>query len=838
MFSHPLVPAALSLIAGIALAHALNLPLALLWLGAAGAAVYLALVARRQRRLPLAGLCIFFLLLGAARYTGQSAQVPAPDHLSRLYSGRPQVLTALVVRAPEPGGRSRHLVVEARALEGRPARGLVRLSLPGRVSAPPVGALIQARVRLRPFASFANPGGFDYAAHMARQGLFLRAYAGKRSGLRVLGKTQALSARLWLEGLRQELGSILDRLPPGPGRGLLRALVLGQRGELSLRAKEAFSQTGVAHLLAISGLHLGLIWGLAYLVLRLGLAAWPGLALRWPVPKLAAAGAFLPCAAYAALAGASTPTLRALVMALCLVAALMLDRPYRPAGALALAGLAIGLIWPGSLFTLSFQLSFAAVAAILLLVGPLARRVRERRGWGRLAAGAAAWLLLSGGVGLVLWPLAVLHFHQLPLLMLPANALMVPLVAMLVLPLALVGALLSPLWTGGALWLWSWALVPARATVELALWLGGLPGATLHLAGPGWGAVLLIYAALLALALLPARWGRSLGLVGLGVALLCWLLPGPPAPDGLLRAWILDVGQGSAAVIRLPRGQVLVVDGGGWPGSDFDFGRRVVAPMLWSRGFSRLEVLACSHAEADHAGGLPFLLRWFHPARLWTNGSPSRPGPYGRLLFLARQGEVPISGPAQLVRELSLGGARLLLAWPRPGDRPPRGGENDRSLWLGLGLGSCWLWLPGDNGPAVERLVAPRLPRGGQQVLVAPHHGGRGSCTRELLERIRPRAVVFSAGCGNRFGMPRPRVLARVGAAGARIYTTARRGCIQLVSQGTGWRIIPHLARPRFCGAPWTRPGEDTGPRTAGGIVGGESEATHDPVPGNRLCQR
>ncbi len=806
MFLHPLVPAALALITGMVLAHTWALPPVLPWLGAAGVGVYLVVRGQRWGRLPLVGMCVFFLLLGAARYAGQAGRALPPNHLLVLYSGRPQVLTALVVRAPEPGGRNRRLVVAARSLGNRPARGLVRLTLPGSRPAPPVGWLIRVRVRLRPFASFANPGGFDYAAYMARQGLYLRAYAGKRSRLEVLGKAEDLSPRLWLEGLRQELGTLLDRLPRGPGRGLLRALVLGQRGELGIRAKDAFSGTGTAHLLAISGLHLGLVWGLAYLVLRLGLAAWPGLALGWPVPKLAAVGALLPCAAYAALAGASTPTLRALVMALCLVAALLWDRPYRPSGALALAALVIGLIWPESLFSLSFQLSFTAVAAILLLVGPLSRRVQRRQGrGGRLAAGLAAWLVLSGGVGLVLWPLAAPHFHLLPLLMLPANALLVPLVALLTLPLALLGALLALAWPAGGLWLWSLALLPARAVVELALWLGGLPGAVIHLAGPGWGAVLLFYAALLALALWPGTRDRLWGLAGLAIALLCWLLPGTPPPDGSLRAWILDVGQGSSAVLRLPRGQVLVVDGGGWPGSAFDFGRRVVAPVLWSRGFSRLDVLACSHAEADHAGGLPFLLRWFHPARLWTNGSAPRSGPYGRLLALARQRKVPVAGPGRLVRELELGGARLLLAWPRPGDRPPRAGQNDRSLWLGLGLGSCWLWLPGDNGPAVERLVAPRLPRHGHQVLVAPHHGGKGSCTRELLRRLRPRAVIFSAGCGNRFGMPRPRVLARVRAAGARVYATARRGCIQLVSRGDHWRIIPQLARPRFCGAPWSR---------------------------------
>jgi competence protein ComEC len=384
--------------------------------------------------------------------------------------------------------------------------------------------------------------------------------------------------------------------------------------------------------------------------------------------------------------------------------------------------------------------------------------------------------------------------------MVPGNAVLVPLVGVLTLPLALLGAGLVLVWPGAGLALWHLALIPANAAVDLAQALAALPGAVHYLAGPGPAAVAAIYAAALALLIAPRPWRRpaAAGLALLAAAL--WLAGGrPPAPDGTLTAWVLDVGQGSSTVVRLPRGQVVVVDGGGWPGSDFDFGQRVVGPFLWSLGFSRLSVVAASHRHPDHAGGIPFLVRWFSPGQVWVNQTRRPRGLLARIVDLARTQGVPVRGPADLPREMNLGGARVRLVWPPRKELPRRWRENQRGLWLGFGLGRAWLWLPADNGPRVERRVAPTLPTAGFHLLVAPHHGGKGSCTRRLLDRLRPQIVVFSCACAGRYPMPRPEVLARVQAAGATTFSTARWGCLRLSTRGGPWRVQPYLSRPRAC---------------------------------------
>lgn len=794
---HPLVIPAVAYVAGVLTSHWLGLPCWPLLLAAGFTGAGLIMWAARRRELPIWGVTIFCLVLGAGLLGWQRSGELPPDHVRHLVAMRPKVLLADVVAAPERINYGWRLLVEARKVEGKPVRGLVRLGLAGHWPPPKAGQRVAALVRLKPVTNFANPGGFDYAGYLAQQDIYVTAYVGKGAGLRVLGQGQIGWWRGLVESLRQRLSLSLERLPAGNGRGLLRALILGQRGELDGEVRDAFGATGTAHLLAISGLHMGLVWGFCFLALRLAFAAWPSFALRFNAIKLAAAGALLPCAGYAVLAGGSTPTLRALIMAVCLVAALFLDRPYRASGGLALAALAIGVIWPQAPLLLSFQLSFVAVASILLAAGPIIDRIKAKQGRARTRGTVIGWLVLSAVVGAAVWPLTVPHFHQVPLLSLPANALLVPLVALLALPLALLGAALGLFWQAGGAALWWLALAPAWSATWLAQVMAALPGAVRYLAGPGPWAVLLIYAAALTGLLLRRHW-RWLALAPGLAALALWAGQGPPSPDGRLIAWVLDVGQGSAAVVRMPQGQVMVVDGGGWGTGSFDFGQKVIAPFLWAQGFKQVQVVAASHAHPDHAGGLAFVVRWFAPAEVWTNGSPGRAKDYQRLLEAARDEGVPVKGPGSIPGEMTLGGAKVRLLWPHQAPEP-EAEENHSSLWLGFGLGRAWLWLPGDNGPQVEKKVAGELPADGWQVLAAPHHGGVGSCTRELMKRLKPQAVVFSAGCGNSFRMPRPGALSRAKASGARLMGTDRHGAIGLSTDGGAWQIAPYLVPPRNC---------------------------------------
>jgi competence protein ComEC len=391
-------------------------------------------------------------------------------------------------------------------------------------------------------------------------------------------------------------------------------------------------------------------------------------------------------------------------------------------------------------------------------------------------------------------------FHQLPLYSVPANAVLIPLVGLVALPLGLAAAGLSLVWTQAGEALFTLASWPAEGAVLASHWLAGLPGGVIYLAGPNLATVLLLYAGAASAWLLRGKARRAaVGLAAAGaLACIVWQII-PVAPDGKLKAWVLDVGQGSAAVLRTPGGKVMLVDGGGLPGQSFDTGARVVAPFLWWAGWSRPWIIAGSHREQDHVGGLCFVLRHLGAHQLWVNGGPNGRRAFDRLWNQAQAGGTPIKGPADLPRDAELAGARVRLFWPPPDGAPDRHDENDRSLWLGVGLGDTWIWLPGDAGPSVERLVAPCLPAGGEHVLVAPHHGSGGGLTPELMRRIKPAWVIISVGCHNRHHLPHPDTVARARAAGCRVLSTAQWGALELVSDGAHWSVKPWLGEARDC---------------------------------------
>ena len=798
----PLTAMALSMLAGVCLAAWSNLPGPgiFFWIPLFVLFTWLLKTAGQKGSVPVIWLCLFSFLLGGGLFLTQHIKKQPKNHIAKNLACGSHLLTGRVVKAPEAASRGHRILLEASSYQNKKVTGLIRLSLPPRIEPPLVGQMISARLKLWPITSFANPGSFDYQAHMAEKGILVRGYAGKRSEFTLLGKPAHSDPLLRLESLRQKVGRLFDGLPAGDAREIMRALVLGQKSGLSTKTKQDFSRTGTAHMLAISGLHMGMVWGFFFLLFRLGLPLVPGLALKVPAPKPAALAALLPCIFYAFLAGASTPTLRSLLMAACLVTGLCLNRPYTPQSALALAGILIMAIWPQAPFSTSFQLSFIAVALIILSAARFLSGTKPHtlRQWCKEAF--KSWLFLSCLVGLGLMPLIMYRFHLVSFLFLPANLFVYPLLGMFTLPLALSGAWLGLLAPQAGLFLLELGLWPCQLALDWVHTLSGVPGAVQFVAGPAPGAVVLFYIAVFSFLIFKTR----LALWTTGTALLLALFLWPVMPldklnKGELEAWVLDVGQGSSAVIRLPQGQVLVVDSGGWPGSDFDFGRNVVGPFLWSQGIDQVYALICSHRHVDHYQGLAFLANCFEPKEIWTNGAPANRDAYGDLLLYARKQGIPLRTAGSLPRSQYLGGARLQILWPPAGPLPKNLDQNNRSICLGLGLGDCWLWLPGDIGPKVERVIASQVPKDYNHILVAPHHGAKNSCTVKLLKKMKPKAVIFSAGCGNKFGMPNPRAISRAQRHEAKILTTIAHGAIGLKTGGLKWRISQHLKQIRPC---------------------------------------
>lgn len=712
---------------------------------------------RRWATLPLAALlgCVWAHLAACPLLC---------EPLPEAVVGRDLLLTGRIAALPQPRGQATRLLLTVESLtnagEPVPLRGRVRLNWYR--DAPPLraGERWQLPVRLRPPHGFQNPGGFDYERWLFQQRISATGYVLQR------GERQRLAAgagRFWLTRARQGLQERLQAaLGPGLPLALVQALVLGERGALTPAQWEVLARTGTSHLLAISGLHVGLIAGLVFLLVRRLWAQVPPLALRLAAPR-AAALATLPAAlAYSALAGFAISTQRALVMLAVLLVALLAGRTLRPWAALRLALVAVLLLDPAGVLSVGLWLSFGAVAVLLYALG---QRLGPAGWWGRW--GAAQW-----AVSLGLLPLLLLLFGRASLIAPLVNLVAVPLFT-LGLPLVLLAALVSLVsdWSlplvavgaglGGAFaalerisdWPWAALALGGRPTW---VWAAALAGVVLWLAPRG----------------LPGRW--------LGAVLLApLLLVRPPAPPpGSAWLTLLDVGQGLAVVVRTANHSLVYDVGPRFP-SGFNTGAAVVAPYLREVGVALPDRVIISHADLDHAGGLRGLYQAL-PGQppLWS-GEPER---------LLRTYLDP-----ELAAAVGLAACRAGQSWVWDGVEfellHPDGDQyrgNDASCVLRVGSGAASLLLTGDIETPVERQLAARAAAGQgpalqSSILVAGHHGSATSSSAAFLDAVAPALILYSAGYANRFGHPAAAVRARVAARGLAELNTADSGAIRIV---------------------------------------------------------
>ncbi|HFD92230.1 MAG TPA: DNA internalization-related competence protein ComEC/Rec2, partial [Gammaproteobacteria bacterium] len=478
--------------------------------------------------------------------------------------------------------------------------------------------------------------------------------------------------------------------------------------------------------------------------------------------RAAALAALASATLYAALAGFSVPTRRALIMVAVAMGVVLLQLRWRRSDALVLALWGV-LLWdPLSVMEAGFWLSFAAVAVILYAMGGQGER---RRHWWRRGR-------LHGAVALGLAPLSLLFFQQQPLLAPVANLVAVPWVSLLVVPMVLAGALCLP-WAPGT----GQFLLQGGADLLALLWpvlehLAAWPAVRWQHAPPPWSAAVSIagLGLLLAPRGLPGRWLGALWLLP-----LFFSLPPSPAP-GSVRFTLLDVGQGLAAVLQT-RHHVLVYDTGPRYSASFDAGGAVLVPFLRSQGVERVNLLIVGHGDNDHLGGARSLLREMPVERILSS-VPSR-------LAGAR--------PCHAGQAWQWDGVSFRML--HPGADSELDG-NDASCVLHVSTKGPGILLTGDIEKAAERAL---LRREGQwlraRLLVAPHHGSRTSSSEPFIDAVAPEHVLFPVGYRNRYRLPAEAVVARYRRLGARLWDSARHGAISVVLDAGGGLSPPRAHR-------------------------------------------
>ncbi len=643
------------------------------------------------------------------------------------------------------------------------------------------GSWLRIALRISPVRGRTNPGGADRRRALARRGI--GAVASEQHPLLRAEIAPPTSQQLMpaLAQLRRRGAERL--LQEGPGGALLAALGLGEAPALPPQTRRELARLGLSHLVAVSGLHLWLVAGPAFLLAArtLGGSAW--LAARTDTRRAALVLAVAVSAAYALFTGLAAPVQRAFVFMALLVLAQLTRRRLVRSAVFAAAGLAVALLDCAALFTAGVQLSFAATAALVWSAPAPARPAAGLAG--ALAASLRTALRVSASATAVTAPLVALHFGSVSPLGWLANALAVPITSLVLLPLALAAGGIAVAYPeiadGVAARGLALAAQLAAHSLDAAAWLAAIAPARTGVAPGTLGLALSCVSA--ALCLRASRTGFRLGL-----ALLAAAAPGlgpapaldPPPP----RIVFLDVGQGDASVVQGERSSVLVDGGVAVPGG-FDAGERIVLPALGALGIRRLDLVVASHADLDHAGGLVAVLRELPVQRLWLPpGGRSDPA-FAALLQLARSRGVVIEERAAGDPALVLADISLEPLWPPRPLRP--GSRNDGSLVLRVRLNGRSVLLPGDLEQMGERGLLERDVRLAADVLKLGHHGSRTSSGAAWLRAAAPALAIVSAPLAGRFGMPHAEVIERLAAERVPWCWTGRDGALLV---GLGPRLV------------------------------------------------
>lgn len=649
-----------------------------------------------------------------------------------------------------------------------------------------------------------NPGGFDYRFNLLSQGIDALIYPSKARisslGQGEVGKL-AESAVLIRSAMTDSIKSAL----PSPSAELLTAILFGQRHQLPPEIEENFRRAGVGHLMAVSGLHVGII---AAMILGL----WRRLNLKGNLPLILAIALVI---VYAYLTGMRPSALRAAIMISVALAALLLDRERDLPTAVAFAALVTLFINPLLLFTIGFQLSYAATLALIYAFRPL-ERILDYLYCPRLLL-APLGVTTAAQIGVL--PLCIYYFQYIPTGVLLFNLLLLPIIA-LVIGLGLSGALLSLVFpVVGAYLLWA-----SRPLLELMLLitsLSGLPGFYIPLKSPGipllfifygllavsllfyyrWefyncllGKISLIdYAQLVFSRLLPVKSIRKHLVVGsaLVLAIIIWsgiLLPS----QSMLTVTFIDVGQGASALIEAPCGATIIVDAGGepaWRGNPGEIGERVLLPFLRRQGIRSIELAVITHPHEDHFGGFISLVGEIDLERILISPIAGNTEDYDNLLNQAQlagsvisqsvNGQIWRCGP-----DLTL----EIIGPPEPLMRGTNSDLNNNSIVFFLHYDEIRMLFTGDiEDAAVIDLLGRRVDLRADMLLV-PHHGGFMEAMPAFIDAVMPSLAIIQVG-PNSFGHPHPYTIGALEEAGVPIYRNDHHGAIIVKTDGKEIRV-------------------------------------------------
>jgi competence protein ComEC len=753
---------------------------------------------------------VFLGFLHAANFANQTFK--ETNIFTRITQEEDAVLTGTLYRMPLFDGKKSTVIIKSRYLRLQheeyfsSIHGLIQLRL--KDSWPPFllpGDELVIRTRLsRPYR-FGNPGGFDYPAFLDAKNIRIVGRISSPAHIHALDQEPSWrhSLSYFPERIRLSLKNTINTIFPTQQAGMYRALLIGDRSGLSKKQLESFKASGVFHILAISGLHLSLVASALFVIFYWLARRSQYLMLRLSCKKLALLTTIPLLFGYALLAGAQTPVLRSLIMVVVFILSFCVQRRRSPFTTLSFAALLILLINPKTLFTVSFQLSFAAVASLILILPRLISIVqpgdapndnKPRHFFRVVTHWITAAVLLSIAATIGTAPLLINSFNRISTVGPVANLALEPLLCLWSLPMGLLSVPILFISPHLGEWLLQIGGFGITAAMAIADFLAGLQFSTLWLPTPSLALILLYYITL-ASCFFCFSHKRSLALFITVCGLFFF------SPRSFLERYsteselvFLDVGQGSSTLLSFPGGQKVLIDGGGSSSGKFNVGESIIAPYLWYKGITHLNAVIITHPDSDHFNGIPFILRRFKPDTLWINGNDGHGQEYDDLLSLADDLNIEIKKPVKNQVLMTAHGAVLQnITNPFldtknnfPADIGVSSNEESLILQFTGVTQKLSCLFPGDISQRVEEELIKNDSKNTlhSSFLLSPHHGSKTSNSPLFLNRVNPEQIVVSAGSFRPLLFPSPRLRSYCEEKDIPLLNTSKIGAITIRTDG------------------------------------------------------
>ena len=649
------------------------------------------------------------------------------------------------------------------------------------------GDLLEMDIKLHAPRQFGNPGAFQSADYLKRQGLSGTTFLPDEQRIKKIGE----GGNRFLKEIYRYRNEIRKKIladissPTGP---ILLAMVLGESYYLDDSIRDAFTDSGTNHILSISGSHLAMVAFFVFGFSRFLLLRLPApILLRISLIKIPSQWAALPTAIvvtlYTLLSGSQVATLRSLAMILAYLLALWIARSVNALHAISLAAILILIVQPQAIFDISFQLSFLAISFIVLVSQWWDKAYPKEESvvgiYNKIKQAILLLLISSVGATLGTMPLTLYYFHQFSWVGFAANFIVIPYTGFVFLPLGFISSLASPFLSHFPLSGLNEAI--GAFYFKMTDFFASLPGAALHFASPHLLLILLFYLILLALLISQASLRRiactvaffSVLFLGVGAFRLKVVNP---------QITFIDVGQGDSALIEFPGGKTLLVDAGSsWP---INAGKSAVTPYLWERKIRTIDYLVGTHPQMDHIGGFVSVMKKFEVKNILTNGI-NRPSLFYQE-YLKAVDEENVT-PQIITKDstpIESGGCKVVFLNPIETTDPAGKDLNNHSIVFRLSCpGGSFLFTGDIEKKAMRRLMEEELQ---SDILKVPHHGSKGSLYYPFIDRVSPTIAVFSVGERNRYKHPRAEVVGAYEKLGAKIYRTDQDGAITVTLHNGG----------------------------------------------------